>query len=394
MKSGDTMFRRILYITGTIGLTSLLLTSQSYAVEKPTPLVNKEENANISTQYEPQSLTLTTKQGQILYNYNENKKVDPASLTKMMTMYLTLDAVKSGKIHMKDKIKITSKQAQLSQKSNLSSVPLKAGQTYTVKDILSQTALASSNAAALILGEKVSGSTSTFTDKMNQQAKTFHMKDTHFTSPAGADTELLGSSAPQKYKKQGKTSSTSKDMNIMMYHMIKEHPEILKTTQNKSDTQKGQSFESTNLSLKGQPKYYKGTDGLKTGTSDSGYSLALTNKQHGLRLNETILDVTPYPNETAKLNRNEIANDMMKYYRKQYEYKKVLSKGEHQIDGKKYTVKKDLYDVVPKHKKWYIAINDKGNAYVHYQRHFLDGASYPSVKAEKKSSGLFGWLSH
>ena len=103
---------------------------------------------------------------------------------------------------------------------------------------MSQTALASSNAAALILGEKVSGSTSTFTDKMNQQAKTFHMKDTHFTSPAGADTELLGSSAPQKYKKQGKTSSTSKDMNIMMYHMIKEHPEILKTTQNKSDTQK------------------------------------------------------------------------------------------------------------------------------------------------------------
>ncbi|MCP5916307.1 serine hydrolase, partial [Klebsiella pneumoniae] len=83
------------------------------------------------------------------YNYNENKKVDPASLTKMMTMYLTLDAVKSGKIHMKDKIKITSKQAQLSQKSNLSSVPLEAGQTYTVKDILSQTALASSNAAAL-----------------------------------------------------------------------------------------------------------------------------------------------------------------------------------------------------------------------------------------------------
>ena len=74
MKSGDTMFRRILYITGTIGLTSLLLTSQSYAVESPHTLVNKEENANISTQYEPQSLTLTTKQGQILYNYNENKK--------------------------------------------------------------------------------------------------------------------------------------------------------------------------------------------------------------------------------------------------------------------------------------------------------------------------------
>ena len=75
-------------------------------------------------------------------------------------MYLTLDAVKSGKIHMNDKIKITSEQARLSQLPNLSSVPLQAGQTYTVKQILEQTALASSNAAALILGEKVSGSIS------------------------------------------------------------------------------------------------------------------------------------------------------------------------------------------------------------------------------------------
>lgn len=388
------MFKRILSTTGAIGLTSMLITAQSYAVEKPTPLVNKKEKAHISTQYEPQSLTLTTNQGQVLYNYHENKKVDPASLTKMMTMYLTLDAVKSGKIHLNDKIHITSKQAQLSQKANLSSVPLTAGQTFTVRDILNQTALASSNAAALILGEKVSGSTSTFTDKMNQQAKSFQMKNTHYTSPAGADTKLLGSSAPQKYKNQGKTTSTSKDMNIMMYHMIKEHPEILKTTIKKSDTQKGQSFESTNLSLKGQPKYYKGTDGLKTGTSDSGYSLALTNKQQGLRLNETILDVKPYPSESSKLNRNEIANDMMKYYRQQYEYKKVLSKGEHKINDKKYHVKKDLYDVVPKHKKWYIGINDKGEAYVHYQRHYLNDASYPSVKVEKKNSGLFGWLSH
>ena len=123
---------------------------------------------------------------------------------------------------------------------------------------------------------------------------------------------------------------------------------------------------------------------MKTGTSDSGYSLALTNKQHRLRLNETILDVSPYPSETAKLTRNEIANDMMKYYRKQYEYKKVLSKGEHKIDGTTYDVKKDLYDVVPKHQKWYIAINSKGNAYVHYKRNYLEGASYPSVKADKK----------
>ncbi|MDK6298272.1 penicillin-binding protein PBP4 [Staphylococcus caprae] len=388
------MFQRILSVTGVLCVVTLLSASPSFAVEKPTSLLKNKDNTKISSTYEPQSLTLSTEQGQILYSYHENKKVDPASLTKMMTMYLTLDAVKSGKLHMNDKVKITTQQAQLSRKSNLSSVPLKAGQIYTVKEILSQTALASSNAAALILGEKVSKSTSTFTDQMNQQAKQFHMNHTHYTSPTGADTHLLGPSAPEKYKNQGKTQSTSKDMNIMMYEMLKNHPEILKITKKTSETQKGQTFKSTNLSLKEQPKYYKGTDGLKTGTSDSGYSLALTNKQHRLRLNETILDVSPYPSDTAKLTRNEIANDMMKYYRKQYEYKKVLSKGEHKIDGTTYDVKKDLYDVVPKHQKWYIAINSKGNAYVHYKRNYLEGASYPSVKADKKSKGILSWLSH
>ncbi|MBL7573873.1 penicillin-binding protein PBP4 [Staphylococcus saccharolyticus] len=386
------MFHKVTHTTAMIGIVALLGTSLSYGEEKPSEVINHHTKNNISSTYEPDALTLTTQNGQILYRYHENKKEDPASLTKMMTMYLTLDAVKSGKIHMNDKIKITSEQARLSQLPNLSSVPLQAGQTYTVKQILEQTALASSNAAALVLGEKVSGSTSRFTDKMNKQAKDFGMKQTHYTSPAGADTKLLGSFAPNKYKKQGKTSSTSKDMNMMMYHMIKKHPEILKITKKPSSTQQGQSFQSTNLSLKGQPKYYEGTDGLKTGTSDTGYSLALTNQRNGLRLNETILNVSPYPSEEAKLNRNEIANNMMKYYRQQFEYKKVLTKGEHQIGGKQYNVKKDLYDVVPKNKEWHISINSKGATYVHYQRYFLQGSTYPTVKVEEKHRGFFKWL--
>ena len=132
---------------------------------------------------------------------------------------------------------------------------------------------------------------------------------------------------------------------------------------------------------------------MKTGTSDSGYSLALTNKQHRLRLNETILDVSPYPSETAKLTRNEIANDMMKYYRKQYEYKKVLSKGEQKIDGTTYDVKKDLYDVVPKHQNGIsplivkvthmFTINEIISRVLHILRSKLI-----------KSKGILSWLSH
>lgn len=96
--------------------------------------------------------------------------------------------------------------------------------------------------------------------------------------------------------------------------------------------------------------------------------------------------MSPYPSEEAKVNRNEIANNMMKYYRQQFE------KGEHQIGGKQYNVKKDLYDVVPKNKEWHISINSKGATYVHYQRYFLQGSTYPTVKVEEKHRGFFKWL--
>ena len=101
----------------------IIISFSKFCSGKPTSLLKNKDNTKISSTYEPQSLTLSTEQGQILYSYHENKKVDPASLTKMMTMYLTLDAVKSGKLHMNDKVKITNQQAQLSRKSNLSSVP-------------------------------------------------------------------------------------------------------------------------------------------------------------------------------------------------------------------------------------------------------------------------------
>ena len=100
------MFQRILSVTGVLCVVTLLSASPSFAVEKPTSLLKNKDNTKISSTYEPQSLTLSTEQGQILYSYHENKKVDPASLTKMMTMYLTLDTVKSGKLHMNDKVKL------------------------------------------------------------------------------------------------------------------------------------------------------------------------------------------------------------------------------------------------------------------------------------------------
>lgn len=379
------MFGKFVKGIGIIATISLLHTSISDASEPPVTIANKEKNSSISTKYQPSGVMLTTDQGQILYNYRENNQVDPASMSKMMTLYLTYEAIENGKLKLNDKVKITNKYATMSNLPNLSSVSLKQGQTYTIEELIKQTTLASSNAAAMILGEKVSGDNNTFTNKMNQQAKSFNMTNTNFVNPAGAQNSLLDQYAPSKFKKQDFPKSTAKDMNLLMQALTKKYPQILQISKLPRDTQKGNTFKSTNLSLKGQPLYLPGTDGLKTGTSNKGYNIALTNKQDQLRLNETIMNVKPFGDVNAKYNRNRIGNQIIKQYRQKYEYKKVLTEGDHEIDGKKYHVKKDLYDVVPKDKsKWHLAINSKGKVYVHYYRDFLPGSHYPRVAADKK----------
>ncbi len=384
-KVGDILFGKFVKGIGIITTISLLHTSISDASESPVTIANKEKNSSISTKYQPSGVMLTTDQGQILYNYRGNNQVDPASMSKMMTLYLTYEAIENGKLKLNDKVKITNKYATMSNLPNLSSVSLKQGQTYTIEELIKQTTLASSNAAAMILGEKVSGDNNTFTNKMNQQAKSFNMTNTNFVNPAGAQNSLLDQYAPSKFKKQDFPKSTAKDMNLLMQALIKKYPQILQISKLPRDTQRGNTFKSTNLSLKGQPLYLPGTDGLKTGTSNKGYNIALTNKQDQLRLNETIMNVKPFGDVNAKYNRNRIGNQIIKQYRQKYEYKKVLTEGDHEIDGNKYHVKKDLYDVVPKDKsKWHLAINSKGKVYVHYYRDFLPGSHYPRVAADKK----------
>lgn len=384
-KVGDILFGKFVKGIGIITTISLLHTSISYASESPVTIANKEKKSSISTKYQPSGVMLTTDQGQILYNYRGNNQVDPASMSKIMTLYLTYEAIENGKLKLSDKVKITNKYATMSNLPNLSSVSLKQGQTHTIEELIKQTTLASSNAAAMILGEKVSGDNNKFTNTMNERAKSFNMANTNFVNPAGAQNSLLDQYAPSKFKKQDYPKSTAKDMNLLMQALIKKYPQILQISKLPRDTQNGNTFKSTNLSLKGQPLYLPGTDGLKTGTSNKGYNIALTNKQDQLRLNETLMNVKPFGDVKAKYNRNRIGNHIIKQYRQKYEYKKVLTEGNHEIDGKTYHVKKDLYDVVPKDKsKWHLAINRKGKAYVHYNRDFLPGSQYPRVAADKK----------
>lgn len=346
-------------------------------------------------QYKPESVSVITQTGQILYQSNDDKVTDPASLTKMMTMYLTFDAIENGDIKASDKIQITPDYEKMSELPNLASVPLEAEQAYTIDQFLRQITLESSNAATLILGEKIAGSTSRFTNQMNDKAKKIGMEHTQFVNPTGADNQLLHQYAPEKYKKERKTQTTSQDMTILMQHLLKDHPEVLTYSSKTKDNQFDTELKTKNLSLKGERFDLKGADGLKTGTSDEGYSLALTSKRDGLRLNEAILNVKPFPSNKAKNERHKIANKHINKQFDKYEYRKVLSEGEHEINDKTYHVKNDLYDVVPKKmKNVKLNVDKKGKAYVSYKRQFIKGTHAPKVdvslkKEENKFTAFF-----
>ena len=118
----------------------------------------------------PRGAVVTTTNGQILYKYHKDKKVDPASTTKLMTMLVIYEDINHSEMSLKDKVKISERYEKMSQLPNLTTFPLKKGQTYTIEQLLKQAALNSSNAATLVLAEHIDGDISKFTDRMNREA--------------------------------------------------------------------------------------------------------------------------------------------------------------------------------------------------------------------------------
>ncbi|MEJ7488906.1 penicillin-binding protein PBP4 [Staphylococcus pettenkoferi] len=362
------------------------------SVSAKTPVdESKEEHVQLDKTFNPKGMVVTTEDGQILYDYNKDKKVEPASTTKLMTMLVVYDDIKDKKVDLNDKVNITSRYQKMSELPNLTTFPLKKGQTYTVEQLLKQAALNSSNAATLVLAEHIDGDVSQFTDRMNAKAKALGMNHTHFTNPSGADNHLIQPYEPKGYKNESTSHTIAHDMALLTNHLLREHPEVLHITKLKDDTQYHQKLHNTNLSLPHQSQQMKGVDGLKTGTSKEGYNLVLTTKRDHLRVNANIFNVQPYPSDQSEHARHKIANAITQEAFHKYAYRKVISKGEHTIDGKKYDVKKDLYDVVPKDKsKYHLKVSKDQHVYVKYDRQFIGKEHIPSVKVEESSHFFSG----
>ncbi len=135
------------------------------------------------------AILIDAQSGDVLYAYNEHQRMQPASLAKMMTFYLTLEALRQKRITLDTQIPISEAAWRLSLNDSVSRMFLQVGQRVAVKDLLYGLMVSSGNDAAVALSEYLAGSSDAFADQMNKKAQELGLADTHFTNPDGLPTD-------------------------------------------------------------------------------------------------------------------------------------------------------------------------------------------------------------
>lgn len=241
--------------------------------------------------------------GEIIYANNENDRLLPASVTKIMTLLLVMEQIDSGSLRYTDTVTCSGNASGMGG----SQIWFKEGETLTIDEALKCICVVSANDVSVAMAELVGGSHENFVAMMNAKAKELGMENTNFMNAHGIDEE-------GHY-------TTAKDIAIMSRELMIKHPDIKKYTTIWMDSIRGGTFElaNTNKLL----KTYKGMTGLKTGsTSQALFNLSATAEREGLSLIAVVMKAP-----TSKI-RNEEITSLLNYGFSAYASQKIGSAGE------------------------------------------------------------------
>lgn len=286
-------------------IAKVLLITSILSIASTNIRVNAEEKANTGgIEVEAKSaLLMEVKSGNVVYEKNSHEKFAPASVTKIMTMLLAMEAVDSGKIKLEDKITAS----ENAKKMGGSTMLLDTGEVRTVEEILKGIAIASGNDAAVAMGEYLSGTEEAFVGLMNERAQALGMKDTTFKNCTGLPAS-------------GHVSSAY-DISIMSRELLK-HPTILKYSGTYMETiSEGRKSPIELVNHNKLVRFFKGCDGLKTGyTEEAKYCISATATRDGVRMLSVIMGAPTY-----KI-RNRDASLLLNFGFSKFEGKKILDK--------------------------------------------------------------------
>ena len=216
------------------------------------------------------ALLMERETGQVLFAKEEHQRLEPASVTKIMTLLLTMEAISRGELRYEDTVTVSKNAASMGG----SQVYLSEGEQITVEELLKAVCVSSGNDASVALAEQVSGVTELFVQQMNNRAKELGMVDTCFLNPTGLPAE-------------GHVTSAY-DIALMSRELILHHPDLRRFTTIWMDTIRGGEFGLSNTNK--LIRFYEGATGLKTGSTDAaGYCISATAERSGMELIAVVL---------------------------------------------------------------------------------------------------------
>jgi len=272
------------------------------------------------------AILIEVETGQILYEKNADELLEPASMTKMMAMYLVLEAIEAGHLSWDQMLTVSEHAAGLGG----AQIYLEPGEEMSVHDLFMSVAISSANDSITVLAEAVSGTEAEFVTLMNERAREFGMTNTDFVNPTGLPEEG--------------GLSTARDMATLAQRLVVDFPQVVEFTAVYEDYVREDSDEpfwlvNTNKLV----RYVEGLDGLKTGyTSEADYCLAATAKRGDMRVVAVVMGA-----DRSDIRNREIAQ-LIEYAFARYELHPRIAAGEVVGTGENILADGRRFDVVTK----------------------------------------------
>lgn len=289
------MKRSIVMIITALIISATIIPTPSFASEVKVDLAENAKSA----------ILIERDTGTVLFEKNSDERLSPASMTKIMTMLLIMEALEDGKIQWNEKVRTSEYAASMGG----SQVFLEEGEEMTVDELLRAISISSANDASVAMAERIAGSEKQFVKMMNQKAKELGFKDTKFQNATGLPAKNHYSSA--------------RDMAILAKELLKHEKITNYTSQYESYLREGTDKKFWLVNTNRLVKFYPGVDGLKTGfTKEAKYCLTATAKKGDMRVIAVVFGAP-----TSK-ERNKLITEMFDYAFSQYETKQFYAKGD------------------------------------------------------------------
>jgi serine-type D-Ala-D-Ala carboxypeptidase (penicillin-binding protein 5/6) len=234
--------------------------------------------------------------GRVLYEKNADTVLGIASMTKMMTEYLLLEAIKEGRVKWDQEYSVTEYVWQVSQDRSLSNVPLRRDGKYNLRELYEAMVIYSANGATAAIAEVIAGSEANFVKMMNDKAQELGLESYKFVNSSGLNNRDLKGMHPEGTGPEEENVMSARATGKLAYHLINEFPEVLDTASIdkkifREGTEDQIKMDNWNWMLPSLVFGYEGVDGIKTGTTDfAGYCFTGTASRDGKRFITVVMN--------------------------------------------------------------------------------------------------------